>query len=120
MDYFLNIVLFFVQPGSGPVPPIFDRSAFQAPTIGMLRAIGVGTKTVPGKLDLIVYVPLKGRCPHCDSCLILANSVGKRKLCYDIPWPKTIVGADMRCSKCKKHFMSHDSKYVDTLPMDSK
>lgn len=22
----------------------------------------------------------------------------------------------MRCSRCKKHFMTHDTKYVDTLP----
>jgi hypothetical protein len=23
---------------------------------------------------------------------------------------------DMKCSKCKKHFMTHDPSYVDTLP----
>ena len=69
-----------------------------------------------GKLDLLVYWPLMGRCPHCKSALIAANSVGKRKLCYAIPWPKTIVSVDMRCGRCKKHFMTHDTKYVDTLP----
>ena len=94
--------------GSGPVPPKFDRSDFQSPTISELRAIGIGIKTFPGKLDLLVYCPLKGRCPHCNSALITANSVGKRKLCYAIPWPKIIVGVDMRCNKCKKHFMTHD------------
>ena len=50
--------------------------------------------------------------------LITANSVGKRKLCYAIPWPKTTVGVDMRCGKCNKHFMTHDPSYVDTLPSD--
>ena len=53
------------QTGSGPVHPIFDKSAFQTPTIGELRALGIRTKTAPGKLDLLVYCPLKGRCPHC-------------------------------------------------------
>ena len=24
----------------------------------------------------------------------------------------------MRCSKCKKHFMTHDPNYVDTLPSE--
>lgn len=71
---------------------------------------------MPGKLDLLIYCPLKGRCPHCKSTLICANSVGKRKLCYAMPWPKTIVGTDMRCTSCKKHFMSHDQAYVETLP----
>ena len=104
--------------GTGPVPPKFDRSDFQSPTISELRAIGIGVRTFPGKLDLIVYCPLKGRCPHCNSALITANSVGKRKLCYTIPWPKTIVGVDMRCGKCNKHFMTHDPSYVDTLPSD--
>ena len=103
---------------SRPVPPKFDRSDFQSPTISELRAIGIGIKTFPGKLDLLVYCPLKGRCPHCKSALITANSVGKRKLCYAIPWPKTIVGVDMRCGKCKKHFMTHDTNYVDTLPSE--
>ena len=104
--------------GSGPVPPNFNRSDFQSPTISELRVIGIGTKTAPGKLDLLVYCPLKGRCPHCKSTLITANSVGKRKLCYAVPWPKTIVGVDMRCYKCKKHFMTHDTTYVDTLPSE--
>ena len=101
--------------GSGPVPPKFDSSNFQSPTIGELRAIGIGIKTFPGKLDLLVYCPLKGRCPHCKSALITANSVGKRKLWYTIPWPKTIVGVDMKCGKCNKHFMTHDTNYVNTL-----
>ena len=90
--------------GSGPVPPKFDRSGFQVPTISELRVIGIGTKSCPGKQDLLVYCPLTGHCPHCKSSLIAANSVGKRKLCYAIPWPKTIVGVDMRCGRCKKHF----------------
>ena len=46
--------------------------------------------------------------------------VGKHKLCYAIPWPKTIVGVDMRCGKCKKHFMTHDPSYVDTLTSEEK
>jgi len=101
--------------GSGPVPPKFDKTDFQSPSMIELRAIGIGIKTFPGKLDLLVYCPLKGRCPHCKSALISAHSVGKRKLCYAIPWPKTIVGVDMRCGQCKKHFMTHDPSYVDTL-----
>ena len=100
------------------MPPKFDRSDYQSPTISEVRTIGIGVKTSPGKLDLLVYCPLKGRCPHCNSALITANSVGKRKLCYAIPWPKTIVGVDMRCGKCKKHFMTHDTSYVYTLPSE--
>ncbi len=105
------------QAGSGPVPPkLVDKGSFISPTIGELRAIGIGTKTATGMLDLLVYCPLKGRCPHCKSALIVAsNSVGKRKLCYTVPWPKSIVGIDMRCKKCKKHFMTHDPLYVNTL-----
>ena len=103
------------MPGSGPVPPKFDRSDFQSRTVGEVRAIGIGLKTSPGKLDLLAYCPLKGRCPHCQSSLIYANSVGKPKLCYAVPWPKTVVGIDMRCTKCKKHFMTHDPSYVATL-----
>ena len=68
------------------------------------------------RLDLPVYCPLKGRCSHCKSALISANSVGKRKLCYANPRPKTIIGKDMRCTRRKKHFMSHDTAYVDSLP----
>ena len=104
--------------GSGPVPPKFDKTDYQAPTISELRAIEIGTRTFPGKLDLLVYCPLVGRCPHCKSALISANSVGKQKLCYAIPWPKTIVGVDMRCARCKKHFMTHDPNYVNTLPSE--
>ena len=77
--------------------------------------MGIGMKVAPSKLDLIIYSPIMGRCPHCHSSIICANSVGKVKLCYATPWPKTIVGADMRCSKCRKHFMTHDSTYVATL-----
>lgn len=101
---------------SGPVPPKCDWSEFQSPTISELRAIDIGIKTFPGNQDLLVYCPLKGRCPHCKFALITANSVGKWKLCYAIPQQKSIVGGDMRCSKCKKHFMTHDPKYVNTLP----
>ena len=111
-----NISADLPKVGSGPVPPKFDRSDYQSPTISELRTIGIGVKTSPGKLDLLVYCPLKGRCPHCNSALITANSVGKRKLC--IPWPKTIVGVDMRCGKCKKYFMTHDTSYVYTLPSE--
>ena len=100
---------------SGPVPPNFDKTSFQSPTIGELRAIGIGVKTMSGKLELIVYSSVKGRYPHCSSTLIQTNSVGKRKLCYAVPWPKSLVGADMRCGKCRKHFMSHDSNYINTL-----
>ena len=38
-----------LQPGSGPVAPKFDKSDFQSPTIGELRAIEIGSKTSPGK-----------------------------------------------------------------------
>ncbi len=152
---------------TGPVPPKFDRSDFQAPTIAECRAVGIGTKTCTGKLDLLYYCPLTGRCPHCKSAVITSNSVGKRKvplaflstttlcfnslcfnslslffsilslllsiyfnyslslslslylslkLCYATPWPKSIVGVDMRCGMCQKHFMTHDPSYGDTLP----
>ena len=40
--------------GSGPVPPKFDKSDFQSPTISDLRAIGIGTN-----------------CPHILSSFIL-------------------------------------------------
>ena len=56
---------------------------------------------------MLVYCPLKGRCPHCKSALISANLVGKRKLCNAVPWPKTIVGVDMRCGKVQQAL--HDS-----------
>ena len=59
-----------------------------------------------------------GRYPHCNSALITANSVGRWKLCYAIHCPQTIVRVDMRCGKCKEHFMTHDMKYVDTLPSE--
>ncbi len=49
--------------------------------------------------------------------MISANSVRRRKLIYAIPWPKSLVGIDMRCGKCKKHWLTHDPKYVSTLPM---
>ena len=65
-----------------------------------------------------MYCPLKGRCPHCHSAMINANSVGKGKLCYAVPWLKTIVGVDMRYAKCKRHFMTHDLSYVKTLPSE--
>ena len=37
-------------------------------------------KNFLGKLDLLVYCPLNGRCPYCKSALIHINSVGKSKL----------------------------------------
>jgi hypothetical protein len=75
-------------------------------------------RSVAWRLDLIIYCPLKERCPQCKSAQINANSVGKPKLCYAVPWPKTAVGADMKCTTRKKHFMSHDPSYVDTLPSE--
>ncbi len=105
------------KTATGPAPPKFDKSNFQSPTIAELRAIGIGLKKSPGKLELIVYCPMSGRCPHCNSMMISANSVGSRKLIYAIPWPKSLVGIDMRCGKCKKHWLTHDPKYVRTLPM---
>ena len=104
------------MPGPGPVPPKFDKSDFQALHIQQLRTIEIGVKTSPGLLDMIVYCPLKGRCPYCQSTLIHANSVGKPKLCYAVPWPKCVVGVDMKCTSCKKHFMTLDSSYISTLP----
>ena len=106
------------MPGPGPVPPKFDKSDFQSLTIQQLRTIEIGSKTSPGLLDMIVYCPLKGRCPHCQSTLINANSVGKPKLCYAVPWPKTVVGVDMKCTNCKKHFMTHDPLYIKSLPSE--
>ncbi len=98
------------------MPPKFDHSHYQATTISELKTMGIGLKTSPGKLDMLVFCPLKGKCPHCHSTLVNANSVGKRKLCYALPWPKTIVGVDMRCTCCRKHFMTHDPVYVASLP----
>ena len=46
------------------MPPKFNRSDFQSPSINELRVIGIGIKTFPGKLDLLVYCPLKNRCPQ--------------------------------------------------------
>ncbi len=66
-------------------------------------------------LILIVYFSVKGKCLHCSSAFIQTNSMGNRKLCYAVPWTKSLVGAEMRCGKCRKHFMSHDSKYINTL-----
>ena len=100
-------------PGSGPVPPTFTNQDYQVPTIRELRATKIGVVSSPGKLNLIIYCPLNGRCPNCNSTV---NSVGKKKLSYAVPWPKTIVGIDMGCVKCSKHFMTHDPKYVETLP----
>ncbi len=54
------------RTATGPVPPKFDKSDFQSPTIVELRAIGIGLKKSPGKLDLIVYCPMSGHCPHCN------------------------------------------------------
>ena len=89
-----------VVAGAGPIPPKFDRSDYQSPMIGELWAMEIGTKTVSGKLDLFIYCPLRGRCPYCKTTMISVNSVGKWKLCYAVPWPRTIVGVDMRCSTC--------------------
>ncbi len=80
------------KTATGPAPPKFDKSNFQ-------------------------YCPMSGRCPHCNSMMISANSVGSHKLIYAIRWPKSLVDIDMRCGKCKKHWLSHDPKYVSTLPM---
>lgn len=101
---------------SGPVPPKFDKSSFQSPTIGELRAIGIGKRTALGKLDLLVFCSMNGKCPHCNSTLITANSVGKKKLCHAVPWPKSIVGADMKCKKCHRILLTHDSRFVETFP----
>ena len=118
-NFYGNVLLiyFHIQADRppGPIPPKFDRIDYQSPRIGELRQISIGMKTESGKLDLLVYCPTTGRCPYCKSSLIVANSVGKRKLCYSIPWPKTVVGLDMRCKKCKKHFMTHDPLYISTL-----
>ena len=106
------------QLGSGPMPPKFNKSGMQSPTRAEIRSIRIGLKKSPGKLDLIVYCPLNGRCPYCKSALISINTVGKTKLCYGVPWSKSIVGANMKCSQCKKHFMMHDSSYTDSLPLE--
>lgn len=97
-----------------PCASKFDWSDFQSPMISELRAVSIGVKSSPGKLDLLIYCPMKGRCLHCNSTLIAGNLVGKYKLYYAVPWPKSILGTDMRCNKCKKHFMTHNPKYVDT------
>ena len=44
---------------SRPLLPNFDKTSFQSPTIGELRAIGIGVKTMSGKFDLIVYSSVK-------------------------------------------------------------
>ena len=49
---------------------------------------------------------------HCYWQIQLANGSSA----YATPWPKSVVGIDMRCSKCKKHCMTHDPKYVSSLP----
>lgn len=76
--------------GYGLVPPRFDRRDIQSPPLSELRAIGIRTKICLGKLDLLVYCPLEGRCPHCKSVLSKANPVSKQKLWYAILWPKTM------------------------------
>ncbi len=99
--------------GSGPVPPTFGKNDHQTPKMG---AIEIGYRSVLGKLDLIIYCPMSGKCPLCNSVSIMRNTVGKCKLCYALPWPKTVVGVDMRCCKCNKHFITHDPVYMDSLP----
>ena len=106
------------QLGSGLMPPKFNKSGMQSPTRAEIRSIRIGLKKSPGKLDLIVYCLLNGRCPYCKSALISINTVGKTKLCYGVPWPKSIVGVNMKCSQCKKHFMTHHSSYTDSLPLE--
>ena len=103
---------------TGPVPPTFGKSDYQSPKISELSAMEIGYRSVPGKLDLMMYCPVSGKCPHCNSASIMRNTVGKPKLCYALPWPKTIVVVDMRCGKCNKQFMTHDPIYVDTLPSE--
>ena len=105
------------MPGPGPVPPKLDRGYnFQALSIQQVRTIEIGVKTSPGLLDMIVYCPLNGKCPYCQSTLIRANTLGKPKLCYAVPWPKSVIGVDMKCTSCNKHFMTHDPSYISTLP----
>ena len=101
-----------------PVPPTFGKSDYQSPKIGELRAMEIGYRSVPGKLDLMMYCPVSVKCSHCHSANIIRKTMGKRKLCYALPWPKAIVGVDMRCGKCTKHFMTHNPIYVDTLPSE--
>ena len=87
--------------GSGPFSPTFTNQDYQTPTTSELLATKSGVISSPGKLDLIIYWNLE----DVHSTLINTNSVGKKKLCYA---PRTIVGIDMRCVKCSKHFMTHD------------
>ena len=86
----------------GPVPPKFDKPSYQSPLIGEL----LSSERKPHQESWSIVQP-KG-----DALIvsrIIANSVGKRKLCY------AVVGLDMRCQKCKKHFMTHDPLYINTL-----
>ena len=100
------------------MPTSFDRSDYQTASLGEAKTTCFGLKkaTDRAKLDAILFCPLTGRCPYCKSALLSANSVGKGKLCYTIPWPKTVIGLDVKCVKCSRHFMTFDADYVATLP----
>ena len=100
------------------MPTSFDRSDYQTASLGEAKTTCFGLKkaTDRAKLDAILFCPLTGRCPYCKSALLSANSVGKGKLCYAIPWPKTVIGLDVKCVKCSRHFMTFDADYVATLP----
>ena len=69
------------SPHSQHLPPPFSlQSQLQLqlhpthPIWPVSLLLGIGTKTSLGKLDVLVYYPLTGRCPHCKSALVTANS----------------------------------------------
>lgn len=75
-----------------------------------------------GYLDLFLFAPTNGHCPHCKSNKIVGRGVSswlKLVLKAD-DFPMYCRGMDIKCVDCNSFIKSMDSRYVNTLPSKEK
>ena len=74
-------------------------------------------KRQTGYLDLFIFGPMTGVCPHCRSPNIRNKGANSHiKLVWNYGLPYYSLGIDICCVDCGRNIKSIDSRYVETLP----
>ena len=84
--------------------------------VDYLRANPIKWITKESFLDLLIFAPTTGYCPHCTSKNIFAHGASKAKFVYGKVFPYWCLGVNIRCKDCSKMVKSIDVRYVATLP----
>ena len=85
--------------------------------VGFCREVSIKLICQDGFLDMLIFAPSTGHCPHCESGKIHASRICScAKLVCTLACPMHCLGMDVDFTNCNRSIKSFDSCCVATLP----